>query len=721
MVAAKFLDEVNVEMSDLSSMDSVMYRFRNNHEQSVINGLMLNDQKKRTHFEVAAYYSSSFHGGGGDSLGENDSSSLSTDITTVPTTNWGLFHIIALHYDLADVPIPAMLHYYDSSASLASLGVRDKAHGSLLSAYLMLEKILHLASTLDVKIDETVGQRRQIAGQMVQTIGNENLKDSMKILTKDHLRLAFAGDIFAFKKSLIMLTKFGQSVGTIEKEGYLFGSELYLQAILLVLLVLEDEAFANLTSSLGSFLGQLDIKCMKEKANEECLFDNSSFSSEDSCFEDIFDIDDLTVSFPAFSGLLTFYRDSPIGANQVQETFLANLFVAVTQEANQMIHVLRTKCILSHLYLKHGNIVKALEECEGIKDIYDHDTHSLELVSTYGMDWSLVCVGTMASTYLYKGQFAAALTLIEFLKTQMMKLDEFASSTKAMSKGTISSFYLLLHEFENAAEVANGINATQYGYFFKPIGSLQEELANRELALNQHKAFDSSARDLDLLSILSSDGVHDVNQNRSMLTQSAETLSDRGIDAVRAALCATEIRNLELQPNRSTDIVRKQVQYCQAGLVYLKQSLGQRDANNHERRKNYLMCLYQQAHLLCWHHKLLQLLQDSFEDGQVDDILGINGTEIDAARKSLDECKELSETYDYPFMQLLAGKSCIKLGFDVSGGEELIQRALECIDSSDSEVAKSILSQMDAMQCIGGHALNLFLPPSCPRGVPSAA
>merc|ERR1719491_298300 len=117
------------------------------------------------------------------------------------------------------------------------------------------------------------------------------------------------------------------------------------------------------------------------------------------------------------------------------------------------------------------------------------------------------------------------------------------------------------------------------------------------------------------------------------MAQSAETLSDRGIEAIRAALCATEIRNLELHPNHNADITRKQFQYCQAGLIYLKQSLGQNDANNHERRKNYMMCLYQQAHLLCWHHKLLQLLKgSSSEDGQVDDVLNIKGTEIDAAR-----------------------------------------------------------------------------------------
>lgn len=75
-------------------------------------------------------------------------------ITTIPSTNWEVFHIIAMHYDLADVPIPAMLHYIESASSLSSLGVRDKAHGRLLSAYLMLEKVLRQASTLDVKVDE---------------------------------------------------------------------------------------------------------------------------------------------------------------------------------------------------------------------------------------------------------------------------------------------------------------------------------------------------------------------------------------------------------------------------------------------------------------------------------------------------------------------------------------------------------------------------------------
>ncbi|KAL7552056.1 hypothetical protein ACHAWF_015258 [Thalassiosira exigua] len=725
LVVHKFLDEVNVEMSDLSSMDSVMYRFRNDHEQTVVNGLMLNDQKKRTHLEVAVYYSSHYNrGGGGDGSGDNDSSSLSTDITSVPATNWELFQILALHYDLADVPIPAMQNYFDSSMSLASLGVRDKSHGRLISSYLMLEKILRYASTVDVKIDEYTEMRRQIAGQMIRTIGNEDLKDGTKVLSKEHLRIAFGNDILAFNKSLVMLTKFGQSVGTIEKEGYIFGSELYIQAILLVLLTLEDDAFANLTSSLSSFLGHVDMKHQKEQGkgqdagSEDCSF---TLSREDSCM-DSFEIDDLTVSFPAFSGLLTFYRDSPIGANQVQETFLANLFVAVTQETNQRIHTLRTKCILSHLYLKHGDIVNALVECEGIKKIYDHDAHSLELVTVYGMDWSLICVMTMASTYLYRGQISAARRNVEFLKAQMMKLDEFASSTKAMSKGNLSSFYLLLNEFEEAAEIAAGINATQYGYFFKGIGILQEELADRELSLHKRKAFDSSARDFNLLSILTSGNVYTVNHSRGMLAQSAETLSDCGIEAVRAALCATEVRNLELRPERCADVVKDQVRYCQAGLAYLRQSLGQNDANNHERRKNYFMCLRQQAHLFCWHEKLLRLLQERYGVAKTIDLLEIEGKEPELAKESLDQCKKLSERYDYPFMQLLAGKSYIILGLDTPGGEELIGKALQRMEPSDRDAAEAVLSRIDnSNQDIGIEPPNNFTPPPCLRGVPSAA
>jgi hypothetical protein len=708
LVAHNYLKEINVEMSDLGSMESVVYRFRNDHEQSVINGLMLNDQKRRMHFEVALHYSSTIQRGGGDSFGENESSSLTTHIPA----DWELLNVIAMHFDLADVPIPAMLHYYESSVALTSLGLRDKVHNRLLSAYMMLEKVLQHASTQYVKIEESDDQRREVASQMIRTIRGDHLKDNVAVLaklTKEHLCLAFKGDIYAFKQSLTVLIKFAQSVGTIEKEGYKFGSELYSQAILMLLLVLDDDVFANLTTYLSSFLGQVDIRFTKFKNRDEDS-PNDDVSLEQSCFDEDFHIDDLTVSFPAFSGLLTLFYYSPMGANERQETFLANLFAAMAQEAKQTLHILRTKCILSHLYLKHGNVEKGLEESEDIKDVYNHDKYSLKLVNTYGMDWAIINVATMASTYLFKGQFTAAYKNIDFLKAQMTKLDEFASSTKATTKGTISSIYLLLRDFENAADSSNGLIATKYNYFYKPFGILQEELSNRELALSHQTPFDGSACDFDLLSVLSSDSSCDnVNQGqnvqaayanfpppsiRSMMHQGAETVSDRGVEAIRAALCVTEIRNFELKPDKNADTTRKQLDYCQAGLIHLNQSLGQHDATNHERRKNYLLCLYQQAELLFWHQALISKLMSFAESA--DDILGISGTEIDTAKKSLDKCKELSENI-YPFMQLLVGKRYIELGLDTAGGEHLIRHALTCLDDTDSVSAKSILSRLDVV------------------------
>ena len=700
LVEQKYLVEINVEMSDLASMDSVMYRFRSIHDQSVINGLMLNDQKQRTHFEVALYYQSTHGRESGDIHNPSDSDdvsgSLSTDLSTIPTTNWQLFHITALHYDLADAHLPALIQYYESSAQLASLGMRDGAHGRLLSAYLMLEKMLHDASTLDIVVDEMTEQRQMVASQMVKIIGNKELSDDLQHITKEHLRNIFDGDILTFKTTLSMLTKFGQSVGTIEVEGYKFGSELYLQAILLVLLVLDDIAFANLTSNLDSFLNETNVQEVKhseipEDRNAE-EFDSDTLGS-DLFSHGNFDLDDLVISFPAFSGLLTFYRDSPIGANQIQETFLANLFVAVTQEANEMIHLLRTKCILSHLYLKHGNIEKALEECEGIMDVYNHEAYSLELVATYGMDWCLICIGTMASTYLFRGQFTAAQRCIDFLTKQMQVMDEFASSTKVMSRGTVSSYYLRLYDLDSAYEMSSGIGATQYGYFFKEHGTLQEILARKELALQNNEAFADSDVGFDLLSVLSSDNIHEVQQKRPMSRQSAETLCDRGVEAIQAEICYAEIRNLDCSPP-SEEVAGKQLRYCQAGLIYLNQTLSQNDANNHERLKNFLMCLHQKAQLLFWHKKILQRLRDDFVDAQVNDLLGLAGKEMEQLRHCLSECDELSKKYDYPYMQLLVGISYINLNLDEDSAEELIACALDKLTPQDRSIAVELLTEI---------------------------
>eukprot|EP00956_Cyclotella_meneghiniana_P033862 scaffold99572_cov22-Cyclotella_meneghiniana.AAC.4 len=263
-----------------------------------------------------------------------------------------------------------------------------------------------------------------------------------------------------------------------------------------------------------------------------------------------------------------------------------------------------------------------------------------------------------------------------------------------MSRGTISSYYLLLYYLFSASEFSSGIGTTPYGYFFKEHGSLQERLVEKELALKSQEAIIDSDCDSDLLSILSSDNINEVQQNRSMLRQSAETLCDRGVEAIQAATCQAEVRILESLPATAAVAV-KQLQYCQSGLIYLNQTLSQNDANNHERRKNYLMCLRQKAHLLYWHQRILRRLHCDFLYAQVDDLLELDGKEIELLRKCLIECEELSNKYQYLYMQLLVGKSYLNLNLDKAVGEGLIERALDKLAAPDRIAAKELLKRID--------------------------
>lgn len=170
--------------------------------------------------------------------------------------------------------------------------------------------------------------------------------------------------------------------------------------------------------------------------------------------------------------------------------------------------------------------------------------------------------------------------------------------------------------------------------------------------------------------------------------QSAETLVDRGIDATKAALCECRIRNLALKPH-DKETTREQFRYAQAGLVYLKQTLGQTDANNHERRKNYLMSLYQQARLLYWHRTLADRLRDEIRVGDTSDILQIIGDEMEAARRSLKECEELSVECGYPYMLLLVGNLCADMGD--TKGSSLVQRAIDEMGEQDTRRIQQIL------------------------------
>jgi hypothetical protein len=243
--------------------------------------------------------------------------------------------------------------------------------------------------------------------------------------------------------------------------------------------------------------------------------------------------------------------------------------------------------------------------------------------------------------------------------------------------------------------MSSGIATTQYGYFFKEHGTLQEVLAMKELALQNHDTFDGSEIGSDLLSVLSSDDINKAAEKRSMLRQSAETLCDRGVEAIQAAICLAEVKNLDSMPF-SVEVATKQLQYCQAGLIYLNQTLLQNDANNHERRKNYLMGLHQKAHLLYWHQKTLnQLGNDYDDDDTVNDILGLKGREMDHIRQCLIECEELSKEYDYLYMILLVGKTYVNLKIDEAIGEDLITCTLDKLAASDRPVAEELLARID--------------------------
>jgi len=682
LVEQNFLDEVTGGMSELANLDSEQFRFRSKSEQSLINGLMLDDQKRKIHFEVAMYYSSissreNSASGEGDDNSSSYSSFSTSDFTALPTSDWKLSHIVALHYDLADVHVPALLHYFDASKELAWLGVRDRSHANLSSAYRMLEKLIHKAPSLEINADRRIQQRKELVSQMVRIIGNKDIPESMQVLTQEHLRLLFADDAQALNKCLMMLIKFGQSVGTIEKEGYSVMADVYLKTILLTMLVLEEKVFKNLISSLSSFLG-----------NAECDEPTRKLTDANFC------IYDLTVSFPAFSGLLTFYRDSPIGANKEQESFLANLFVAVTHEADEVVHGLRTKCILCHLYLKHGEEVKALEESETIKNLYDHDTHSLELTNKYGMDWPTICVGTMAGVYIYRGDLTAAMDKINFIEKQIAKLDEGASSTKVMMKGILSSLYMLLRNYQSSATIAKGISETpaSYNYFFKASGMLQDNLAKKEQAL-QTGIPDPTDGDCEVLSVLELDDFHEINNSRPTLNQSIEILSDRGIEAIKAAICLAEIGKLE-RGECTEEATRKKLQYCQAGLLYLKQSLSQKDANSDERQRNYLCCLNQKAEILCLHGSFVKTLREKYTlTGTEDSVFEFKGSEINTAKAALHECQELSLLHEYYFMLLLVGKSYIKLDIDRTRGEEIVTLAVDRIQQRRSSTDYAYLTE----------------------------
>ena len=744
LVEAGFLILIDDDNADYLSMEATQnFRFASVFEQMCVNDLMIEDQKRELHLRLAEHYETRLLGlvddrdvgfleddatyGGGSLSTLTTSYTMGTASGTSTKPNWQITHLTATHFSMAAASVQALIYYFDAATELARLGLREKSHGSLLSAYSCFEQRLDQCRRNDesIVIQSCAKERNRLARRLLQMICEADVPPAIEMLTQDHLRWMFDANSQDLVLCINMLFKFGQSIGVIEKEGYVHGAKVYQQVVFLTLLGLSEEAFSRTVSQLKEYLDDSII-----------VSNNDTTSGGD--YDDSFSIGDLAVSFPAFSGLLTFYRDSPIQneTNLVREKVLATLFVAVTEQQDDMVHILRTKCILGHLFMKNGDIAKALAVSEAIKAVYIHDEHSLQMVQMYGMDWALINITTMVSVYIFRADISKALDSISFLETQLEKVDEFASSTKAMLKGVVSAAYLLLCRFDKAAAISNGISSTSYGFFYKPSSILQEGL-NKKLArlycsltsidttngvstlysLSPDESTKSDdpnddilSNDFNVLEILGTDKCHSVCFKRSMLHPSIEVLSDRGMEAITAAICMAQIELLEKKGQNNVrdtstkssdqDMVTEQMNYCKAGLVYLEQSLGQKDAGSHEKLTNYLSCLYQKAELLAWRNSLTQKIKQfgaktanldinnaPKESAANDESSGpsANTSDIEEAISSLQKCEEICREKGFYLMFLMVGARYINLDLDHGHGKMVVARAFQEIEKSKSE------------------------------------
>eukprot|EP00546_Thalassionema_frauenfeldii_P017929 CAMPEP_0178896958 /NCGR_PEP_ID=MMETSP0786-20121207/1475_1 /TAXON_ID=186022 /ORGANISM="Thalassionema frauenfeldii, Strain CCMP 1798" /LENGTH=170 /DNA_ID=CAMNT_0020567445 /DNA_START=484 /DNA_END=992 /DNA_ORIENTATION=+ len=154
-----------------------------------------------------------------------------------------------------------------------------------------------------------------------------------------------------------------------------------------------------------------------------------------------------------------------------------------------------------------------------------------------------------------------------------------------------------------------------------------------------------------------------------------ETQCDRGIESFKAELCLDEIKTIQ-KLSFTAENKKKQLEYCQAGLAYLEQSLQQKGAKNHDRFANYSVCLLQKAELLYWHRSISQILSDELSEIVVKDVLNLDGSEMDAARASLHECKVFCDKYELFLRLMTVGSMYIYLGLDVALGVKITLSSL---------------------------------------------
>ena len=131
------------------------------------------------------------------------------------------------------------------------------------------------------------------------------------------------------------------------------------------------------------------------------------------------------------------------------------------------------------------------------------------------------------------------------------------------------------------------------------------------------------------------------------------------------------------------DKVTEQMNYCKAGLVYLEQSLGQKDAGSHEKLTNYLSCLYQKAELLAWRNSLTQKIkQFGAKRANLDSVPEESAeNDIEEAISSLQKCEEICLEKGFYLMFLMVGVRYTNLDLDHGHGKMIVSRAFQEIEN----------------------------------------
>ena len=187
LVEAGFLILIDDENADYLSMESTQsFRFASALEQMCENELMIEDQKRELHLLLAEHYESRLLGlgderdvgyleddvtdGGGSISTLTTSFTMGTSTGTAMRPSWQITHLTATHFSMAAASMQALLYFFDAATELARLGLREKSHGSLLSAYSCFEQRLDQCrrNEENIVIQSGAQERNRLATRLLQ-------------------------------------------------------------------------------------------------------------------------------------------------------------------------------------------------------------------------------------------------------------------------------------------------------------------------------------------------------------------------------------------------------------------------------------------------------------------------------------------------------------------------------------------------------------------------